>query len=247
METYQEFLNRIHSFEKSDIYYGNDYFFGNSKIAEKVNRDNTFKDFYGDTIVFDLDHITKERLTNQIQHLYQLVPECFCEKLSSNTLHMTLHDLSNASVLQDVASDFFQNEHKVVAIAKEIYNYKKIKMRSTYIFNMCDISLVLGLYPVNEQEYNALMNLYCMFDDVRKLSYPFTPHITLAYYNRNGFDIGSARKLENIVSKFNQDQMEMELDVNNLFYQRFRSMNDYTNILGLGNGSSNFHLWTPIN
>lgn len=235
METYQEFLDRIHSFEKSDIYYGSDYFSGNSKIAEKVNRDNTFKDFFGDTIVFNLDNITRERLRNQVDQLYQLVPECFCKKLSSSTLHVTLHDLSNASVLQDVASDFCQNELKIVEKTKEIDSNKRIKMKSTYIFNMCDISLVLGLYPINEQEYNALMNLYYMFDDVKKLNYPFTPHITLAYYNRNGFDIVSARKLESIVSKFNKNQMEIELDVNNLFYQRFTNMNDYKNIISLGN------------
>ncbi|MCH5269532.1 MAG: hypothetical protein J1E83_02170 [Lachnospiraceae bacterium] len=235
METYQEFLDRIHSFEKEDIYYGSDCFSGNSKIAEKVNRDNSFKDFYGDTIVFNLDDITKVSLAKLVEQLYQLVPECFCKKLSSSTLHMTLHDLSNASALQDVASDFCQNELKILKKTKEIDSNKRIKMKSTYIFNMCDISLVLGLYPINEQEYNALMNLYYMFDDVKKLNYPFTPHITLAYYNRNGFDIVSARKLESIVSKFNKNQMEIELDVNNLFYQRFTNMNDYTNILCLGN------------
>lgn len=40
METYQEFLNRIDSFEKKDINYGGDYFKGNPSLSQKVNTGN---------------------------------------------------------------------------------------------------------------------------------------------------------------------------------------------------------------
>ncbi len=47
METYQEFLDRINSFEKRKINYGNKLFKGNPSISQKVGKDNVFRNFYG--------------------------------------------------------------------------------------------------------------------------------------------------------------------------------------------------------
>ena len=236
METYQEFLDRINSFEKREINYGNKLFKGNPSISQKVGKDNVFRNFYGDTIVFALDDIVKEKLAEYVELLYQSAPECFCERLVPHTFHVTLHDLSNAPVLRDVAEELFENELKVIEKMGEIQKQEKdiIKMKSKYIFNMVDTSLVLGLYPVNEGEYRRLMDLYSLFDTVKKLSYPFTPHITLAYYNIDGFDLQAARSLEDAVNKLNKNEIEIELNVNHLYYQKFRSMNDYIDIINLG-------------
>ena len=145
---------------------------------------------------------------------------------------MTLHDLSNSPVLEDIAVELFENELKAVKISEKIAK-QKIRMKSKYIFNMVNTSLVMGLYPINEEEYNKLMNLYYLFDDVKKLSYPLTPHITLGYYNVDGFNALSARKLENIVKELNANEIEIELDTKELFYQKFVSMNEYINIFSL--------------
>ena len=99
---------------------------------------------------------------------------------------------------------------------------------------MVDTSLVLGLYPADEGEYCRLMNLYSLFDTIKKLSYPFTPHITLAYYNVDGFDLQAARSLEDAVNMLNKNEIEIELNVNHLYYQKFKSMNDYIDIINLG-------------
>ncbi|MBQ2800770.1 MAG: hypothetical protein IJF03_05205 [Lachnospiraceae bacterium] len=198
MESYQSFLDRINSFEKSEVDFGDEYFKGNPSIAQKVDKNNKFQTFYGDTIVFNLDEVTKKTLSELVESLYSIVPECFCERLVSNTFHMTLHDLSNSPVLQKIATEVFENELNVIEKAKQIHE-KKIKMRSKYIFNMVNTSLVLGLYPVNEEEYTKLMELYELFNDVKQLDYPLTPHITLAYYSIDGFDIKSAKKLEHAI------------------------------------------------
>ena len=232
MEIYNEFLDRINSFEKKEMYLGDDYFKGNSSIALKVDKSNDFKPFYGDTVVFNLDEKTKEVLTGIVDSIYAVAPECFCKRLVSNTFHMTLHDLSNSPVLEKIAVELFENELKVVKQAEKIAS-QKIKMRSNYIFNMVNTSLVLGLYPINEEEYNKLMELYYLFDDVKKIGYPFTPHITLGYYSIKGFSVESARKLEKIIQKLNNDIMEIELDTQELSYQKFVSMNEYTNIINL--------------
>ena len=72
-------------------------------------------------------------------------------------------------------------------------------------------------------------------DDVKKLGYPLTPHITLGYYNVNGFSVTSARKLEAIVKELNttESEIQIELDTKELFYQKFVSMNEYINIFSL--------------
>lgn len=230
MESYQEFLNRINSFEKKETFFGYDYFHGNPSIAQKVDWENRFQSFYGDTMVFNLDNKTKEKLAQIVEQLYREVPECFCEKLISSTFHMTLHDLSNAKVLHDVAAEVFENELKVVEIMKQI-KPQKIKMRSKYIFNMVGTSLVLGLYPASEEDYSKLMELYEMFNEVKHLNYPLTPHITLAYYNVHGFHTESARKLETLIYHLNDLEMEFELSTEHLYYQKFTTMNHYIDII----------------
>ena len=234
MENYREILDRIHSFEKSETDYGNDYFTGNPSIAHKVGKDNKYKDFYGDTIVFNLDNDTKEKVAKYVDRLYQSAPECFSEKLKTDTFHMTLHDLSNSPVLQDVSTDVFENELRVIEKSKKTGKHQKIRMKTNYVFNMVNISLVLGLYPASEEDYNRLMELYYLFDDVRKLGYPLTPHITLGYYSLNGFDGGSARRLEKVIQELNQNEFEIVLDTDNLYYQKFVSMNQYINVICLG-------------
>lgn len=233
MESYNGFMDRINSFEKKEVDFGWDYFRCNDSVSQKVNQENKFQPFYGDTIVFNLDEAVKIKLSKITDVLYDAAPECFCERLVSDTFHMTLHDLSNSPVLEQTAAECFQNELKVLKKAKQI-KIQKIKMRSKYIFNMVGTSLVLGLYPVNEEEYRKLMELYQLFEDVRALPYPLTPHITLAYYNVHGFDTNSARKLENIVRELNAEDMEITLDIHDLYYQKFISMNEYINIINLG-------------
>lgn len=232
METYKEFLDRISAFETEEMSLGDAYFTGSAVLRQRVDENNRLKTFCGDTTVFNLDDAAKEQLARIVDRLYAAVPECFCERLIPATFHMTLHDLSNSPCLKDIAVEVFENELKVVKKAAELKHHT-ILMRSKAIFNMTSTSLVLGLYPANEDEYRKLMELYHAMDDVKKLSYPLTPHITLAYYNINGFDTASVRKLEAIVRELNQTEMTFTLDTRNLYYQKFISMNEYINIIHL--------------
>lgn len=235
METYADFLARINSFEKMPIDFGTGHFDGSPSIAHKVYQDNTFKNFYGDTVVFGLSSTVKNKLAEIVNELYRVAPECFCERLVSHTFHVTLHDLSNSAALSDVAEELFFNELKIIESMSAIKKHKnaKIKMKSNNIFNMVGTSLVMGLYPTSEADYRIMMDLYTAVDGVKKLSYPLTPHITLAYYNINGFDARSAKSLINAVNKLNDNPIEIDINVADLFYQKFTSMNNYTNIVGL--------------
>ena len=231
METYQEFLNRINSFQKSKLEFYCDHFKPSLSVESKVNKDNSFKNFYGDTVVFDLDSEIKNKITNIIDMLYDKVPECFCEKIISDTIHMTLHDLSNSPTLSDVSQDIFNNEINLINKLTTVkIKHKSIRMKTKFIFNMVNTSLVLGLYPVNVDEYIKLIDLYGLVDEIKELPYPFTPHITLAYYNSFGFSVESKRKLEAVVNSLNKETFLIELDTYNLYYQKFTNMNNYINI-----------------
>lgn len=235
MESYQKFLDRINSFEKKEISFGDGDFTGNPSIDKKVDTDNSFRKFYGDTVVFDLDETVKQQLADIVDELYQAAPQCFCQRLVPHTFHMTLHDLSNSPVLSEVAEDMFHNELKIVKSKSNVQPYKnfKITMKSTAIFNMVNTSLVLGLCPTSEQYHSRLTELYTVIDKVKTLPYPLTPHITLAYYNVNGFDGKSAKALERVVNRLNKTDMEITLNVNDLYYQKFTSMNDYVDVINL--------------
>ena len=234
METYKQFLDRISLFEKKEASLADGYFKVNPSLAKKVRKDNTFSEFYGDTVVFALDDGDKSKLKEYVDTLYRAVPQCFCERLGSNTFHVTLHDLSNSSELSDVAEEMLINEQKIVEAKRNIQERGKVdvRLKSKYIFNMVDTSLVLGLYPATERDYAELMELYSVIDGVKKLSYPFSPHITLAYYNVFGFDKTSAKALADVVNSINCE-LDWALNVNALYYQKFRSMNDYIDVVRL--------------
>ena len=237
METYREFLNRINSFEEKSWSFAPGNFIGNPSLEKKVHPNNTFRPFYGDTVVFDLDDITKERLTKWLDKLYATVPECFSEHLAADTFHVTLHDLCNSGEFSEIEKEIEANRRKIQSLCKELLTFDAIKMKSKYVFNMVKTSLVLGLYPADETEHKKLMTLYDTFNEVKKLPYPLTPHITLAYYNVHGFSDESARKLEELVYHLNCTELESEMEIvlraKELYYQHFDSMNHYMNVLSI--------------
>jgi len=240
MESYQEFLDRINLFEHKKWSFVPGDFTGNPSLTKKVNQDNSFRTFYGDTVVFNLNDATKMRLEKWLDKLYAEVPECFAERLVTGTFHMTLHDLSNSEKPEEVAEELIENRKKIQTLRENMKHFEtfaRIKMKSKCVFNMVNTSLVLGLYPADEAEHEVLTTLYEIFNGVKELPYPLTPHITLAYYNVHGFSASSARKLEELVYQLNSEELEPEaeivLEAKEMFYQHFDSMNHYTNILSI--------------
>lgn len=234
MENYNDFLKRI-SYQEADLQLGNGFFKPDSRVYEKVDRDNSFKPFYGDTVVFDLDSGVKNEIAGIIERLYGIAPDCFCEQVKEETIHMTLHDLSASDKLESVAEEIFDNEVKLLRVLKENpQNPMTIKMKTNFILNMVSTSLVLALVPENETEWNKLQEMYDLINKVKVCPYPFlTPHITLAYFNYNGFDASSADKLKAIVCELNQNRLDITLKTSKLYYQKFVSMNDYVSVFRL--------------
>lgn len=234
METYRAFLERI-SYQNQELAIGEGVFYPDQKLPEKVSYENRFKPFYGDTVIFDLDDKTKERVSALIDILYQSNSVCLSERLKTGTLHMTLHDLSASGSLAEVAPEVFQNEIKLLRVLKENPQKRRvIKMKTNFIINMVSMSLVLALVPANEAEWNKLQELYGLVDKVRMCGYPYlTPHITLAYFNYHGFEESAADKLRAAVYELNRCHFSLTLDTDRLFYTKFVSMNEYIPVFRL--------------
>ena len=229
METYQEFLNRINSFEH-DFDLSREDFHPKQAVLDKVDEQNHFKPFYGDTTVFVLSPEEQKFFKSYTDLLYQQAPECFAERLSDQSFHMTLHDLSNSPFESEVSEKMKQNEIQLKNIK---FPKMQILMKFNAVFNLNHTALCIGLYPENEMEHQKLMQLYALVNQVHVLPYPLTPHVTLAYYNRNGFTEESGKKLNQIVSELNQHPHDVLLETSRLFYQHFTDMREYQNIFCL--------------
>lgn len=219
METFNEFLNRINSFEKLNFSLEQEFFTPEPSLKSKVNEKNEFENFYGDTVVFDLDEKTKNKIENIIEILYKEVPQCFCEKRVTDTLHMTLHDLTSSIDKSKIEHEMENNLNNLKELLKnDPICDEKIKMRTNFITDFGHVNLVLALCPINEEEYKKLMKIRNIIDRVKELEYKFTPHITLAYFNRNGFDIESVNKLTNKVRELNSKwSFDVTLDTKQIF------------------------------
>lgn len=227
MESFEQFKNRIFSFEKKELSLEIDDFSLMNKLSEKVSEDGSFKPFYGDTTVFDLNEKTKKKINGFVEKLYGENLSFFAERINESTFHITLHDLSNSVSLGTVAEECFFNEIKLKKMTVGKRTNKKIKFTTTFIFNMVNTSLVLGVVPKTAKDYLSLMELYSVVDKVKILPYNLTPHITLAYYRPVKTDKSEIEKLKQLVSEFNQKSFDITVNTDELYYQKFESMNDY--------------------
>ncbi len=240
VETLQEFKTRT-----SYVYapFSSDAITLNPNCWKKVNERGEFKSFYGDTLVYLLDDNVKKTCKYLQNELYKHCSDAFAEPLSEDTFHLTLHDLNNNENAYLVYPFMEETEIKVrKAMSLLLRDKTVIHLKSTRIINMVNTSLVLCFEPETEEDCQTLMNYYELFQQIVPLSYPLTPHITLAYFNAafDSFDehfnfrksyISKeyADKLKTVIDTLNQmESIHLELSVFDLAYQHFSSMNHYT-------------------
>lgn len=234
MENYAQFTERINSFEKPVMNLGKGDFSINSRVKDKFDNNNKFRPFYGDTTVFDLLPEIKDKLNSIVDTLYSKAEECFTERVKTSTFHITLHDLSNSCDLAEIGEEVFRNELRLL---KFVHSQKiskcTVNFETNYIFNMVGTSLVLAVKPKTAEDYDKLMNLYGIVDCVKALPYLLTPHITLAYYNVDGFSKKSAENLCSAVNELNKEKFDITVSSDNLYYEKFTDMNSYHRIFTL--------------
>lgn len=197
-------------------------------LRRKVNEQGELLPFQGNTTVFLLAEQDKRRLEQLRQGLYRAAPDMLAQPLGEDTFHMTLHDLANGAPEQAGLAEWMaqtdQAARPILALCREL---PPLTMQATWMFNMVNTSIVLGLKPADEASRRRLNAMYCALETARPLGYALTPHITLAYFRpgRYGQDVVARlrRALEPV-------DWTLTLRPDMLALQRFDSMNHYENI-----------------
>lgn len=200
-------------------------FYTNPNLTRKVNYAGEFLPFYGNTVVFDLSSDTKLALQGLQKELYQSAGWMLSQKVDPATFHMTLHDLVNGAELsEDLKSRMAIAAVKAKEILKRWEGQPPLQMKTTWLFNMVNTSIVLGLSPADEDSWRRLDEMYMNLEAVVPLGYALTPHITIAYFKPGAYSQYEINFLREVLHPV---ELAVELRFQDLTYQEFTDMNHY--------------------
>ena len=168
------------------------------RLLKKVSAEGRFLPFAGTTTLFRLDRRTRNILGLMQQNLYRHLGDTgmLADPLPLSSLHMTLHDLDSPETCMPDTEEGREREMRaslekageaVEEIRRELAG-KEIAMACDCMVNMVSVSLVLLLRPETDEDFALLQEMYRRLDNVRTMSYPLTPHVTLAYFRPGMLD-----------------------------------------------------------
>ena len=174
------------------------FFQTSDSLTEKVAPDGGFVPFPGSTVVFRPGK-TCFCMIRMFQDFlyYRLGPSgMLARRLPDDTVHMTLHDLISPeagvyAAAEEADAKIAESIRQAAGIAENAamdFAGETIAMVPDRIVSMVSKSLVLLLRPQTERDFETLMEMYRRFDCIRRLPYPLTPHITLAYFRPGTLD-----------------------------------------------------------
>ena len=197
----------------------------NPNLRKKVDDKGNLLPFVGNTVVFLLDDDTKEQLRQLQEELYRAAPDMLAKPLQMSIFHMTLHDLANGTPDQPGLRDYMSYTQEWASqILPGWKNATPLRMRTTWLFNMVNTSIVLGLVPADEESWHRLDDMYMALEDVVPLGYALTPHITMAYFKPGHY---TQYDLNYLSQALHPVDLNVELSFENLFCQEFSDMNHY--------------------
>ena len=197
----------------------------NPNLLKKVSRDGSFLPFYGNTVVFLLEDRTKEILSALQSQLYMEAGEMLSQPLHPDTFHMTLHDLVNGTEpTADLCRKMEETKQQTEFLLASWRAQSLLRMKATWLFNMVNTSIVLGLAPADEETAFHLDALYTAMESIVPLEYGLTPHITMAYFRPGRYSPEQLQPLRNALCPI---ELELELRMDRLVHQTFTDMNHY--------------------
>jgi hypothetical protein len=200
----------------------------NPNLVKKVDKKGRFREFTGNTTVFLLDESTKSKIGALRDELYAAAGFMLADPLQTATFHLTLHDLVNGPTdAEGIADQMKAVSEPAKALIQGFRQQPPLKMRTTWMFNMVNTSIVLGLKPVDADGEQRLGSMYQAFEKILPLGYALTPHITLAYFLPGTYTAQEAAKLSHALRPVDLD---IELRMENLVLQNFLDMNHYESV-----------------
>lgn len=200
----------------------------NPNLRKKVDDGGKLHPFVGNTVVFLLDAETKEKLRQLQEALYRTAPDMLAKPLQMSTFHMTLHDLANGTPGQPGLEDYMQyTQEKASRMLSGWRDAPPLRMKATWLFNMVNTSIVLGLAPADEDSRHRLDGMYTALEAVVHLGYALTPHITVGYFRPGTYNSEQVRRLS---AALRNVELEITLDMKDLVLQEFSDMNHYATV-----------------
>ena len=197
----------------------------NPNLLKKVNPEGEFLSFYGNTVVFLLEDRTKKLLAELQSQLYKAAGDMLSQPLHPDTFHMTLHDLGNSTELTaDLCRKMEETKKQTESFLALWRAQPPLRMKATWLFNMVNTSIVLGLAPADQETAFRLDALYTAMESIVPLGYGLTPHITMAYFRPGRYFPGQLRSLQNALHPI---ELELELHLDQIVHQTFTYMNLY--------------------
>ncbi|MDO5081313.1 hypothetical protein [Buchananella hordeovulneris] len=178
-ESLAAFAARIGAFAADSVPHD---FAVNPAVAEKVAAETgRFLPFFGNTTAYLLPASAQEYVARLADTLHARHGEHLAAPLPPALAHVTLHDLRASSQLAAVAADVFRDGPALGVAVAAARALGPVRCRLTYVFNLVNTSVVVGLQAVDEAAHRRLL---AARDCVSHLvPHPhFTPHLTLAYY-----------------------------------------------------------------
>lgn len=200
----------------------------NPNLRKKVDDAGNLLPFLGNTVVFLLDDDTKKKLRQLQESLYQAAPDMLAQPLQMSTFHMTLHDLANGVPEQPGLQDYMHHtQERVSQILPRWKDTHPLQMKTSWLFNMVNTSIVLGLKPADEESWRRLDEMYTTLEDVVRLGYALTPHITMAYFRPGTYSPELVQRLSAVLRNIDLD---ITLRLEDLVLQNFTDMNHYETV-----------------
>lgn len=203
-------------------------FVTNPGLEKKVTHEGELKPFIGNTVVFRLRPEVQTALEELQQELYKTSAHLLAEPLAASTFHVTLHDLANgpdsAETRQWMAA-VEPEAKRLVGQLKETYTQPML-FRATWLFNMVNTSVVLGLAPMFGCE-QQLDEMYEAFHELVPLNYALTPHITMAYLKPGSY---TEQELAPLREQLQPVKLTFSVRMQDLEFQTFSSMNSYQTV-----------------
>lgn len=134
-------------------------------LVNKVNDGESYKPFFGSTVVFIADEPCVQAVRKMQTALHESVGDLLASPLPVSTFHMTLHDLispekcvsdpSDAEGYRREVDDSFNRAKDMVREIQKEYAGKTIIMDADRVVNMVSKSLVLMLIPHSEEDFSC--------------------------------------------------------------------------------------------
>jgi len=201
----------------------------NPNLRKKVDDEGNLLPYVGNTVVFLLDDDTKEILCQLQESLYRAAPDMLAQPLQMSTFHMTLHDLANGTPEQSGLQNYMSyTQERISQILPGWKDAPPLRMKTTWLFNMVNTSIVLGLAPADEESWHRLDEMYATLESVVNLGYALTPHITVGYFRPGTY---SPEQVQRLSAALHNVDLEVMLHMKDLVLQNFADMNHYETVL----------------